>query len=329
MKHNKPMLIITFSAMSILIFVAFYWITVIPGPNSQWLDSIDPPTVSDEPHESTREAPTFPETEPPSHVEPFSSSDFSSDRTDNRTPAPDIEPPIEEETTYMDLYPELYCTRPEKQFFSDRTAYLTFDDGPSRRTAEVLDILLQNNVSATFFVIGNNTPYGREIMNRIVNEGHTIASHSYTHELRQIYASVRTFLHDFNRIFTLIYNTTGVKPSLFRFAGGSVNSFNHKTHKAIIREMVRRGFDYFDWNVSSGDASTKKLLPVNKIVSNVLNETHSLKHAVVLMHDAAPKSTTVEALPAIIDGLRNQGFALDKLTQEVSPRPFSFIRSYT
>ena len=232
------------------------------------------------------------------------------------------------DSKYKDIYPNLCTQRPEKQVVLEKTVYLTFDDGPSERTLEILDILKKYGIKATFFVIGNTSKLAKECMKQIVAEGHTIAMHTYTHDFKKIYNSVESYLEDINKVYNLIYETTGVKPSIFRFAGGSRNGFNKSNYREIIAEMYRRGFDYFDWNLSSGDAARKGLVPASECVNNVLKHSEKYNSAVVLMHDAKPKITTVEALPKIIEGLKAQGFSFERLSNEISPVSFSLVKPY-
>lgn len=248
--------------------------------------------------------------------------------------SPSLSKPSQAETVsapnadYTSLYPNLYVKRPDTQILPPKTAFLTFDDGPSERTAEILDILKQRNIKATFFVTGKTTEFAKSMMRRIVTEGHTIAVHTYTHDFKQIYSSVQAYLDDFNRIYTLIYDVTGVKPDIFRFPGGSKNGFNKNNYREFINEMTRRGFDYFDWNVSSGDAVSRTPTPADVCTSNVLNHCSNLNSCVVLMHDLRPKTTTVQALPNIIDGLEARGFKFDKLSHNIDPSSFSLVRPY-
>lgn len=239
-----------------------------------------------------------------------------------------VTPTILPTKDYSQLYPNLSATRPAKQISQDKTIYLTFDDGPSARTAEILDILKQNNIKATFFVIGNTSPQAKELMKRIVDEGHTIAPHTYTHDFKKIYSSVEAYLEDFNKIYNLIYENTGVKSTIFRFAGGSKNGFNKDNYRDIIAEMTRRGFDYFDWNLSTGDAVQKSPTPAVTCINNVTKNSASYNTAVILAHDAAPKKTTVEALPGLIKELKSQGFRFDKLSNNISPIKHSLIKPY-
>ncbi len=270
--------------------------------------------------------------EPSNIEESFNKPAENNAKTENNcTPSSEIKderPQNTENNDYTKLYPNLYCTRPETQITPEKTIFLTFDDGPSERTTEILEILRENGVKATFFVTGNASPKGRALMKQIVDEGHTIGIHTYTHEFRQIYSSVNAFLDDFNKIYSLIYESTGIKPTIFRFPGGSKNSFNKNNYKELIAEMTRRGFDYFDWNLSAGDAVSRTPTPTQKCINNVLNFSKNCDHGVILMHDARPKVTTVEALPHIIDGLKNQGFTFGKLSNNIDPAPYSLVKPY-
>lgn len=239
-----------------------------------------------------------------------------------------VKPKTKPSGDYTKLYPDLYVDKPDKQMTPSKTVFLTFDDGPSERTKEILKILKEKNVKATFFVIGNTSETGKSLMKQIVEEGHTIAPHTYTHEFKKIYSSVKSYLDDFYKIFKLIYETTGQKPNIFRFAGGSNTTFNKSIRKELIAEMLRRGFFYYDWNLSTGDAAQKGLMPVEKCLSNVLNYSAKYNSAVVLMHDARPKTTTVQALPSLIDGLRKQGFSFDKLSNQINPTIYSLTKPY-
>lgn len=239
-----------------------------------------------------------------------------------------VQPKTKPSGNYTKLYPDFYAEKPSKQITPSKTVFLTFDDGPSERTKEILKILKEKNVKATFFVIGNASEGGKALMRQIVDEGHTIAMHTYSHEFKKIYASVESYLDDMYKIYKLIYETTGQKPSIFRFAGGSNTTFNKAIRRELIAEMLRRGFYYYDWNLSTGDAAQKALTPADNCVSNVLKYSAKYNSAVVLAHDARPKTTTVQALPRIIDGLRNQGFTFDKLSNQVNPTTYSLTKPY-
>ena len=203
--------------------------------------------------------------------------------------------------------------------------YLTFDDGPSARTDEILEILDKYGVKATFFVVGANEEGDLERMQKIVAAGHTLAIHSYSHDYKKIYASVEAYLEDFNQMFCQIYEATGVKPQIFRFPGGSVNSYNVGIHQQLIAEMTRRGFVYFDWNVANGDAVFSKIQPSSTLTANALKGVGTARRAIILMHDSSAKTTTVEALPAIIEGYLEAGYSFAALTPSTRSVTFSYL----
>ena len=202
---------------------------------------------------------------------------------------------------------------------------LTFDDGPSARTDEILEILDKYGVKATFFVVGANEEGDLERMQKIVAAGHTLAIHSYSHDYKKIYASVEAYLEDFNQMFCQIYEATGVKPQIFRFPGGSVNSYNVGIHQQLIAEMTRRGCVYFDWKVAYGDAVFSKIQPSSALTANALKGVGTARRAIILMHDSSAKTTTVEALPAIIEGYLEAGYSFAALTPSTRSVTFSYL----
>lgn len=225
---------------------------------------------------------------------------------------------------YQELYPDFYVTDPlGPAVQDDGTMYLTFDDGPSSNTPLLLTVLRNKDVKATFFVVGGSSEKQRQWMRDIVSEGHTLGMHSYTHQYHEIYASVEAFLDDFYKQFTAIKEATGQAPTIFRFPGGSVNAYNYPVYREIVAEMLRRGFVFYDWNLSSGDASSNYISP-KKITSNILDNAPTFSRGIVLMHDAPSKDSTVESLAGVIDGLRDQGFTLAPLTREVRPMLFNY-----
>lgn len=232
--------------------------------------------------------------------------------------------PSKDIISYQQKYKDLYVER--KNFSNvvsnEKIAYLTFDDGPSNITLDILDILDNYKIKATFFVIYKDDDLSLKVYKEIVNRGHTLAVHSASHIYKDIYNSVDDYLDDFYKMFMHIYEVTGVKPNLFRFPGGSINSYNVNIYQELISEMLRRGFVYYDWNVTSGDAvkgATKE--DIVKSVSNGLREYNKI---IVLMHDSATKKNTSESLPKIIENLQNEGFRFDKLDGTVSPIEFGY-----
>ncbi len=224
---------------------------------------------------------------------------------------------------YQEQYPEMYVKHANAYKTESKTVYLTFDDGPSDRTSEILDVLNAENIKATFFVIGKEAEVNKDILNRIVDDGHSLGIHTYSHIYNEIYASPESYLEDFHKTYTLIYETTNVKPTIFRFPGGSINSYSSLDYEEIIAEMTRRGFTYYDWNASSGDATAHA--SASSVLSNVIGSSAGKDRIILLMHDSASKSYTVEALPGIIQYYKEQGYQFKPITNDVSPVSFNYI----
>lgn len=224
---------------------------------------------------------------------------------------------IEEERFYNDLagddkyryiYKDIYGERPEYTVTEGKVAYLTFDDGPSKNTPEILDILAENDIKATFFITGWCIEGREDILQRVAEEGHTVALHSWSHDYDEIYASVDAFLEDFARVYNRVYDLTGKKPWAFRFPGGSYNNFNKETADDIIAEMNRRGFAYYDWNAATSDATSSATYD-----SCIEYFTDSLiyDHSVVLMHDSL--TLTPQYLQEVIDIARENGYSFETI----------------
>ena len=193
--------------------------------------------------------------------------------------------------------------------------YLTFDDGPSANSNEILDILDDYNVKATFFVVGREDEDSLAVYKRIVNEGHTIAMHSYSHSYSTLYSSLDAFQSDLERIQNLIYNTTGVDCDLYRFPGGSSNQVSNVDMTEYIQYLNSENIRYLDWNVASGDA-TSVAYSADDLVENVMSDVVKYKTSVVLMHDADNKNATVEALPKLIEQLQGIGAVILPVSED-------------
>ena len=202
--------------------------------------------------------------------------------------------------------------------YKGKKIYLTFDDGPSIYTGKILDILAKHNVKATFFVIGKTDDASKASYKRIVEEGHTLGMHSYSHQYRMIYNSVEDFEKDFTKLWDLLYDTTGYKPSIYRFPGGSSNTVNPNGMDQFIRFLNKASIVYFDWNVINGDATDIKYTK-QQLVKNVLNGVADKERSIVLMHDTQAKKTTVESLGRLIVKLQSQGAQLLPLDKDVAP----------
>lgn len=219
-------------------------------------------------------------------------------------------------TAASSLFPEMTANAKGKVASQEKVVYLTFDDGPSAYTQQVLDILDQYNAKATFFVVkvdNENTKFYK----KIVDAGHTIGIHTATHDYNKIYASLENYITDFHDAYSWVEKQTGVKCSLFRFPGGSKNSYNQNVGPSLIQEMKARGFKYYDWNVSSGDGSSKAT--ESSIISWVTKGVKNTSHPVVLMHDSQGHEETIKALPTIMKTLADEGYEFQALKYEMDP----------
>lgn len=180
--------------------------------------------------------------------------------------------------------------------------YLTFDDGPSIYTNDILDILDSYNVKATFFVVGKEGTNAEEALQRIVDEGHTLGMHSYSHKYKELYESMDSFTQDFARIRDYIYQATGEESVCYRFPGGSSNTISEIDMHDFIDYLDSQGVEYYDWNVSSGDGGSMKL-STDTLLENCTKDIDTRDTSIILLHDSAEKPTTVEALPDIIENI--------------------------
>ena len=183
-----------------------------------------------------------------------------------------------------------------------RYVYLTFDDGPSSSTDKILDVLKEYDVKATFFVCGKPDSRYTELYKRIVDEGHTLGMHSYSHKYNVIYESTDSFKDDLDKLRRFLNETTGTWSKYYRFPGGSSNTVSQADMKDLIQCLNDEGITFFDWNVAGGDATGGATKAT--IYNNVVNNVPRFKHSIVLLHDAADKMSTVEALPEIIEAIQ-------------------------
>ena len=184
-----------------------------------------------------------------------------------------------------------------------RKVYLTFDDGPSSNTNRILDILAEYDVKATFFVVGKEEEGYQALYKRIVDEGHTLAMHSYSHKYNEIYQSLESYSADLSKLQEFLYDTTGVWCRYCRFPGGSSNTVSRVDMHELIAYLDEQDMSYFDWNISSGDAMSSSISP-EEIIRNCTAKLKNYDEAIILMHDASEKNSTVRALPELIEKIQ-------------------------
>lgn len=191
-----------------------------------------------------------------------------------------------------------------------KNAFLTFDDGPTQSvTPLILDLLKQENIKATFFVLGNRAKANPELIKREFDEGHYIANHGYSHKYSEIYQNTQTVLDEYNYTESCIQEALenpDYHSRLFRFPGGSVGGYYNSIKKEAIGTLKEQGIAYLDWNSLSKDAEGAKTK--EELFQNLIDTVGEKQNVVILMHDAADKILTYETLPDVIQYLRDNGY---------------------
>ncbi len=196
----------------------------------------------------------------------------------------------------------------------EKVIYLTFDDGPSEYTEKLLQILDRYNVHATFFVTGAFPDYAYMIQKEY-EKGHSIGVHTYSHDFSEIYSDTKAFWKDFEKMEDVIEQQTGHRTSLMRFAGGSSNTMSAQYSQGIMEELTKeaekKGYHYFDWNVSSGDGGSD--CTGQEVVNNVIRQVRENDQSVVLCHDT--KEYTVNNIEYVIAWALENGYTFLPLNE--------------
>lgn len=201
-----------------------------------------------------------------------------------------------------------------------KTMYLTFDDGPSKNTQKVLDILDEYHVKATFFVTGSNPKYYNDIK-KAYDKGHGIAIHTFSHDYKKIYSSEDAYFKDVDKMNALIKEQIGHPVKALRFPGGSSNTvsrnYQNKIMSVLTQAVLSKGYQYYDWNASNGDGNCYASSAV--LISTAKKEVHGKNEVMMLMHDGTGNNATIKALPVILKDFIDQGYVfkiIDDTTAE-------------
>ena len=193
-----------------------------------------------------------------------------------------------------------------------KRVFLTFDDGPSKVTPQILDTLKQEDVKATFFLLGSRVELYPDIVKREYEEGHYLASHGYSHVYSQIYASPQAVLDEYNTSITAIRNAIGEQeynPHLFRFPGGYKGGKYASIKKEADTLLAQNDIVHVDWNCITADAAGNKT--TEEFLAELDKTAPKSNSVVVLMHDAGNKQATADALPQIIAYFRDRGYTFE------------------
>lgn len=197
----------------------------------------------------------------------------------------------------------------------EKIAFLTFDDGPSKTvTPHILDILKNEDVKATFFVLGNRVEYAPELVKRAFDEGHYIANHGYSHQYSSIYTSIEMIFNEYNKTEICIRNAIqneNYHSNLFRFPGGSVGGKYNNLKQQAKEELKENKIAYLDWNALSNDSAGAKTK--EELMENIKNTVGNKDSVVILMHDAGDKILTYEILPDVINYLKQKGYKFQNI----------------
>ena len=201
----------------------------------------------------------------------------------------------------------------ESQEKSEKVIYLTFDDGPSSITYKVLDILKENNVKATFFIIGNQIKGYENIVERINEEGHSIGLHTYTHNFKTIYASKKSFIKEMLDTREEINKVIGTSPNIIRFPGGSRKRLNDE----MLKLLHSYNFKTYDWNMNLSDG-LRPQTPPDKLFREATRELDKPEPIILLMHCDYMHKNTCKVLPRIIKYYKDKGYEF-KVIKEDTP----------
>lgn len=197
------------------------------------------------------------------------------------------------------------------------TIYFTFDDGPSAVTEDVLNVLKQQDVKGTFFVIGSTTDKGIQLYQRIIDEGHALGLHTYSHNTPQIYDSTEAFRQDFDKLADWIMDCTNTSPSIFRFPGGSKTVHcSDKVMTDLKQSLTSEGYAIYDWNVHVNDSSAYTISQ-RDLVDGIINNANKKPNQdlIILLHDDGLRTTLPGALSEMIPYFKSQGYKFDVLTE--------------
>lgn len=197
-------------------------------------------------------------------------------------------------------------------------AYLTFDDGPSQNTDKILDILKEKEVKATFFVVGKEGETAKKRYKKIVEEGHSLGIHSYSHDYDYIYRSLDNYKKDILKLKDYLQEVTGEEVWLYRFPGGSSNSVSKIPIQECIEFLQEEELVYYDWNASSEDAVVVNA-DGSRLNHNILKDALRYNNAMILMHDLYECNGTVDGLGTLIDRLKEEGYEILPITSETQP----------
>jgi len=211
------------------------------------------------------------------------------------------------------------------------TVFLTFDDGPSFNTEKLLDVLREEDVPGTFFVVGVTSARDIGLYNRILDEGHALGLHSFDHDMQGVYRNMHTFLKDFTKLDDWVYEKTGANLKIFRMVGGSHSMYcSSAVREAVLSYMMDNGYACFDWDIDSRD-SGHYTVPAWRIAQNVIREAKKKPNQdlIILLHDDGLRTSVAGAAKTIISYFKEQGYTFDTLREDTESTKKLLLKSRT
>jgi len=198
--------------------------------------------------------------------------------------------------------------------------YLTFDDGPTYVVTDaLLDVLKNEKVKATFFIVGKEIEGKESILKRIYREGHSIGLHTYSHNFKKIYRSSDEFINEMERTSIKIKEITGSTSKIIRFPGGSSKRLNSLT----LENLHKKGFKIYDWNVDALDGVNPNLSAL-QLIKNAKKIRGNENTAIILMHCNSNNKNTVKSLPGIIKYYLDLGYEFKTITKDTPEYYYKF-----
>ncbi len=199
-----------------------------------------------------------------------------------------------------------------------KMVYLTFDDGPGPNTEKILDILKKYDVKATFFVTGKTDDFSKQMYKRIVDEGHTLGMHSYSHVYDEIYASEKAFSQDLDKLYEFLHEVTGEYSKYYRFPGGSSVQDTKVPIKKLIKILDEKEISYLDWNVLSPDIRDANVSK-KELIKELREEVKKYDTSVVVFYDTQTQPMTIKALPSVIKALKKDEYEILPVDEDTAP----------
>ncbi|WP_379158680.1 polysaccharide deacetylase family protein [Paenibacillus sp. sgz5001063] len=308
--HIRPMILSGLLAMAVLIFAVGGWAVLyknnLPASVTQDLTSVAPVPGQLQPQPSS------------SRTAAALSLNSRPSQTAGKSAALNaVKAPVKAVVKPESAVSKVSVSAPDKH----KTVYLTFDDGPSNITSKVLEILRQQGVKATFFVLGEQAKQRPELINAIWEQGHAIGNHTYNHNYHDLYSGFTEFWSQIKQTEEIVRKITGVRPQLIRAPGGTFGHFDG-TYFYLLKQA---GYAVMDWTVDSGDSKRKGVPAADILKESVADMTAS--RVILLLHDGGGHEQSAKALPGIIERYKAAGYAFGVLDGQMQPVQFRVSRA--